>query len=356
MRADRRLLRRGPRRAARARWPTRRTASARLPRARAISTSRRSSTAAREHGAEAIHPGYGFLSENAEFAAACDAAGVVFIGPPAEAIRAMGSKTAAKRAVEAARRADRAGLRRRGERRCASSSARPSAIGFPVMIKAAAGGGGKGMRACDGPERVRGGAGGGAARGAGGLRRRRGLLREADRPTAPHRDPGVRRPLRQLDSPGRARVLDPAPPPEGDRGSRHRRARRRKCARRWARPPCARRGRSATSTRARSSSCWIAPARYYFLEMNTRLQVEHPVTEAVTGVDLVRLQLAIAAGERLALRAGRHRAARARHRGATLRRGPGERLPAVDRDACCVFAPPRGQACAWMPAWRRATT
>ena len=105
---------------------------------------------AREHGAQAIHPGYGFLSENAEFAAACDAAGVVFIGPPAEAIRTMGSKTAAKRAVEERGVPTVPGYPG-GVERAARLPARGRAHRLPLMIKAAAGGGGKGMRAVTDP-------------------------------------------------------------------------------------------------------------------------------------------------------------------------------------------------------------
>ncbi|MEO7000829.1 MAG: biotin carboxylase N-terminal domain-containing protein, partial [Ktedonobacterales bacterium] len=111
--------------------------------------------AAQRAGAEAIHPGYGFLSENAEFASACAEAGIVFIGPPAEAIRLMGSKTAAKRAVERAGvptvpgylgdaqggKLDAQTLHREAER-----------IGYPLMLKAAAGGGGKGMRVVHTPD------------------------------------------------------------------------------------------------------------------------------------------------------------------------------------------------------------
>ncbi len=101
--------------------------------------------AAKESGAEAIHPGYGFLSENADFAEACANAGIVFIGPPAEAIRLMGSKTAAKRAVEAAGVPTVPGYA--GEQRDLRTMQREAGrIGYPVMIKAAAGGGGKGMR------------------------------------------------------------------------------------------------------------------------------------------------------------------------------------------------------------------
>ncbi|HEX5439509.1 MAG TPA: biotin carboxylase N-terminal domain-containing protein, partial [Ktedonobacterales bacterium] len=100
---------------------------------------------AHEHGAEAIHPGYGFLSENADFSEACQRAGIVFIGPPPEAIRLMGSKTAAKRAVEQAGVPTVPGYM--GDTRDARKLEREAArIGYPVMLKAAAGGGGKGMR------------------------------------------------------------------------------------------------------------------------------------------------------------------------------------------------------------------
>src|SRR5574340_1252174 len=102
--------------------------------------------AARATGAEAIHPGYGFLSENAEFAQACADAGLIFIGPPPDAIRLMGSKTAAKRAVEAAGVPTVPGYM--GDARDTRTLEREAArIGYPIMLKAAAGGGGKGMRA-----------------------------------------------------------------------------------------------------------------------------------------------------------------------------------------------------------------
>ena len=104
--------------------------------------------AARKHGAEAIHPGYGFLSENAEFAAACEDAGIVFIGPSAQSIRAMGSKTAARRSAMAAGAPVVPGTGRpRYARRGARVRAR--AHGYPILLKAVAGGGGKGMRRVD---------------------------------------------------------------------------------------------------------------------------------------------------------------------------------------------------------------
>ncbi len=109
---------------------------------------------ARESGADAIHPGYGFLSENAEFAQACEEAGITFIGPPASAMRALGSKTRARQA------ADRAGMPRtpgstEGLASLDEALVVAGQIGYPVMLKAAAGGGGKGMRAVATPEEMR---------------------------------------------------------------------------------------------------------------------------------------------------------------------------------------------------------
>ena len=101
--------------------------------------------AAKASGAEAVHPGYGFLSENANFAAACEAAGLIFVGPPASAIRAMGSKSAAKSLMEKAGVAVVPGYH--GEAQDSETFAREAKrIGFPVLLKAVAGGGGKGMR------------------------------------------------------------------------------------------------------------------------------------------------------------------------------------------------------------------
>ncbi|HEX9242460.1 MAG TPA: biotin carboxylase N-terminal domain-containing protein, partial [Anaeromyxobacter sp.] len=107
--------------------------------------------AARATGAQAIHPGYGFLSENAEFAAACEAAGLVFVGPPASAIRAMGSKSAAKTLMQAAEIPLIPGYH--GESQDPALLAREARrIGYPVLVKASAGGGGRGMRRVDAPE------------------------------------------------------------------------------------------------------------------------------------------------------------------------------------------------------------
>ncbi len=189
--------------------------------------------AARASGADAIHPGYGFLAENADFARACEAAGVVFIGPRSETIALMGEKTSARREAKAAGVpvvpgtlepiVDEAEIAREAE-----------ALGFPVMLKAAAGGGGKGLRLVasrgelDGRARPR------PLRGQGRLRRRPRLPGEGAPAPAPHRDPGAGRRARQRRAPLRARVLDPAPAPEGRRGEPVAPRSRRSCASGWA--------------------------------------------------------------------------------------------------------------------------
>ena len=173
--------------------------------------------AAKRTGAEAIHPGYGFLSENADFAEACAAADLVFIGPPAAAIRLMGNKAAAKRRMIEAGVPCVPGYD--GKDQSDEAFARAAAkIGFPVMVKAAAGGGGRGMRLVAEPARL-----------AEALRAARAealkafgsdelILEKAVARRAPRGNPGLRRPARQCRPSRRARLLDPAPPPEADRG------------------------------------------------------------------------------------------------------------------------------------------
>ncbi len=171
-------------------------------------------TAAQASGTQAIHPGYGFLSENADFADACVQAGIVFVGPPAGVIRLMGSKIAAKRTAEAAGVPTVPGYS--GEKRDARTLEREAAhIGYPVMLKAAAGGGGKGMRVVERPDRFR-----------------EALAAAQREALAAFGDDAVfieklivapRRPARQRRASGRARVLDPASPPEDYRRKPQRR-------------------------------------------------------------------------------------------------------------------------------------
>ena len=174
--------------------------------------------ACKQTGAEAVHPGYGFLSENEAFARRVEEEGIVFIGPKHAAIAAMGDKIASKKLAGEAERQHDPRLQRRDRDAPSRRSRSPAKIGYPVMIKASAGGGGKGLRvACNDTEADEGFA---SCRNEaqGELRRRPRLHREVRRGAAPHRDPGARRRARQLRLPVGARVLDPAPPPEGDRG------------------------------------------------------------------------------------------------------------------------------------------
>ena len=256
--------------------------------------------AAQATGAEAIHPGYGFLSENAEFAQACANAGIVFIGPPPEAIRLMGSKTAAKRAVE------RAGVPTvpgyMGAARDLKTLEREAArVGYPVMLKAAAGGGGKGMRvvqsAADFAESLE-------------AARREALAAFGDESVFIEKLVVAPRHVEfQILADMHGNIIH-----LGERECSIQR-RHQKIIEESPCPiltPELRAEMGAAAVAAAHSAGYVnagtcefllaQDGSYYFLEMNTRLQVEHPVTESVTGFDLVRWQLAIAAGEPLTIR------------------------------------------------------
>ena len=253
--------------------------------------------AARETGAEAIHPGYGFLSESAEFATACAEAGLVFIGPGAEAIALMGNKAAAKRRMieagvpcvpgyEGADQSD------------AVLADQAAQIGYPVMIKAAAGGGGRGMRLVESADGFADALGLARSEALSAFGSDEVILEKAvPRPrhveiqvfadrhgTTVHlgeRDCSVQR--------RHQKVIEEAPSPAVSPDLR------------------ARMGQAAVD-----AACAVnyegagtveflldAEGAFYFLEMNTRLQVEHPVTEMVTDLDLVAMQLRVARGEAL---------------------------------------------------------
>jgi acetyl-CoA/propionyl-CoA carboxylase, biotin carboxylase, biotin carboxyl carrier protein len=255
--------------------------------------------AARAGGADAIHPGYGFLSESAAFARACADAGVVFVGPPAAAIETMGDKIRAKRAVESAGVPVVAGVHEPGLDDDALAAA-ATGVGYPLMVKAAAGGGGKGMRVVHHPSDLA--AGLAAAR-----REARGafgddallLERFVERPRhieiqvlADQHGAAVHFGERECSLQRRhQKIVEEAPSPLLDDVTRKRMG----AAAVDAARACAYAGAGTVEFLVGAQQ----PDEFFFLEMNTRLQVEHPVTEVVYGVDLVECQLRVAAGERL---------------------------------------------------------
>jgi geranyl-CoA carboxylase alpha subunit len=255
--------------------------------------------AARRTGADAVHPGYGFLSENAAFAQACADAGLVFIGPPAEAIAAMGDKAGAKRRMIAAGVPTVPGYlgEDQGDERLMVEA---ETLGFPLLVKAVAGGGGRGMRLsnslADLPEALA-----GARREAMAAFGDATLMLERLIPQGRHIEIQV-----FADAHGHAVHL-------GERDCTAQR-RRQKVIEEAPSPivtPAMRdsMGRDAVAAalavgyRGAGTVEFIVDRdlKHYFLEMNTRLQVEHPVTEMITGLDLVEWQLRVAAGETLPL-------------------------------------------------------
>jgi acetyl-CoA carboxylase, biotin carboxylase subunit len=258
--------------------------------------------AATKHGADAIHPGYGFLSENAEFAAACEGQGITFIGPSSRTIRMMGSKTEARKIAIAAGVPVVPGTAE-GVSDPAEARRIAREIGFPVIVKAAAGGGGKGMRRVDKDADLE-----------SALRDAASEAERAFKSSEVYIEKYVVQP-RHIE----IQVL-------GDQHGNLIHLGERECSvqRRHQKvieecpsplmsidPDLRRRMGEAAVKAARAAGYYNAGTveflvdadrNFYFLEMNTRLQVEHPVTELVTGLDLVQWQLRIAAGERLTLR------------------------------------------------------
>ena len=257
--------------------------------------------AARAHGAEAIHPGYGFLSENAEFAAACESAGFVFIGPPADSIRKMGSKTAARELAIAAGVPVVPGMRDGAK---SPGAARDFArnCGYPVLLKAVSGGGGKGMRRVDRDEDLE------------------AAFRDASSEAGRAFGDASVYIEKLIENPRHIEIQL-----LGDKHGHMIHLGERECSiqRRHqkileecpspllaAKPEMRRKMGEAAIQAARAAGYYNAGTveflverdeNFYFLEMNTRLQVEHPVTELVTGLDLVRWQVEIAAGAKLTI-------------------------------------------------------
>lgn len=292
--------------------------------------------AARRTGADAVHPGYGFLAENADFAQACRDAGLVFVGPSPDAMRAMGDKAAAKQRLRAA------GLPCiRGYDGGDDSDGRllqeAQRIGFPVMVKARAGGGGRGMRlarsAEELPDLLR------AARsearnafGDGGLLLEKAIASPrhvevqvfADRHGhAIHlgeRDCSVQRRHQKL--------VEEAPSPAVDAALRDRMG------------AAAVQAVQAIGYEGAGTLEFLldAQGQFWFMEMNTRLQVEHAVTEALTGLDLVEWQLRVAAGEPLPLRQDQVRW-----------QGHAIEVRLCAEDAARGFLPQSGTLRSWMP-------
>ena len=258
--------------------------------------------AAKERGADAIHPGYGFLSENGAFAEACESAGIAFIGPSAHSIRLMGSKP------EARRLAMREGVlvvpgTQEPVRSLEEAREVAAALGYPVLLKAAAGGGGKGMRQVEDERGL-----------AGAFRDASSEAERAFRNGDVYLEKALENPRHieiQIigDKHGNLIHLGER---ECSLQRRHQKVVEECPSSLVARYPQMRErmgeaalrvARAARYFNAGTVEFLVDPAgNFYFLEMNTRLQVEHPVTEMVTGVDLVHLQLDVAAGRPLLLR------------------------------------------------------
>ena len=256
--------------------------------------------AAKRSGADAIHPGYGFLSENSKFAQACVGAGVKFIGPSAASMEMMGSKTRARQEME------KAGVpfvpgTSRGLDSAQHAKDVAAKIGYPVMLKAAAGGGGKGMRLVHDPNQLK------AA-----LEAAQSEAHRSFGDSEVYLEKAIVNPRHiemqvLADEHGNTvylgerecsiqrrhqKVLEEAPSPVVDPDMRRRMG-----------EVAVRVAKAASYANAGTIEFLVDQAKnFYFLEMNTRLQVEHPVTELVTGLDLVNLQIRIAAGEELPFR------------------------------------------------------
>src|SRR4051812_15173884 len=258
--------------------------------------------AARESGAEAIHPGYGFLAENAAFARACEEAGIVFIGPPASAIDAMGSKTRARELMRAAGVPIVPGTTEPVATVDDARAIIDAEIGYPVAVKAAGGGGGKGFRVAQSEAELQSAFEGSAREGEKFFSDPTVYL-ERYLPDPRHvevqvladghgttihlgeRDCSIQRRHQKLIE------ESPAPPWVVDEALRERIG------------GIAVEAAKAVGYRgAGTIEGLLADGEYFFLEMNTRVQVEHCVTEMVTGIDIVREQLKIAAGEPLGYR------------------------------------------------------
>jgi acetyl-CoA carboxylase, biotin carboxylase subunit len=261
--------------------------------------------AAETTGCEAVHPGYGFLSENAHFVRACEENDLVFVGPPAEVMERMGDKVRAKAELGAAGvplvpGSD--GAVSLDEVRAAASD-----LGFPVLLKAVAGGGGKGMRLVESPEELedayaRAGMEAEAAFSDGSLYVEKVIspARHVEVQVLCDRDGGVMTLGERECSIQRRhqKLIEESPSPALDEPTREQMevSAERAC-------------RAIGYENAGTFEFLLGPdGKFYFIELNARLQVEHPVSELVTGIDIVRQQLQVAAGERLAVfgRASRH--------------------------------------------------